>query len=93
MEHYCRCCFWRTACSDRKIREDKQNNKSGWNSDNLLIHYSGTAPQNEYGRISLAEIICRYASAIQEITKIPKEEIRDKILSFDSFKVRKSNWR
>ena len=76
---------------NRKIREDKQNNKSGWNSDNLLIHYSGTAPQNEYGRISLAEIICRYASAIQEITKIPKEEIRDKILSFDSFKVRKSN--
>ena len=78
---------------NRKIREDKQNNKSGWNSDNLLIHYSGTAPQNEYGRISLAEIICRYALAIQEITKLPKEEIRDRILSFDSFKVRKSNRR
>ena len=78
---------------NRKIREDKQNNKSGWNSNNLLIQYSGTSPQNEYGRISLAEIICRYALAIQEITKLPKEEIRDRILSFDSFKVRKSNRR
>ena len=78
---------------NRKIREDKQNNKSGWNSNNLLIQCSGTSPQNEYGRISLAEIICRYALAIQEITKLPKEEIRDRILSFDSFKVRKSNRR
>ena len=58
-----------------------------------MIQYSGTSPQNEYGRISLAEIICRYALAIQEITKLPKEEIRDRILSFDSFKVRKSNRR
>lgn len=78
---------------NKKIREDKQNNKSGWNSNNLLIQCSGTSPQNEYGRISLAEIICRYALAIQEITKLPKEEIRDRILSFDSFKVRKSNRR
>lgn len=81
---------------NKKVRlnkERKDQNKEGWNQKYINVTYRNALGRSQTVKMSLAEIIGRYATAIEKISQgeIKKEYIANRILEFDSLSIRPYN--
>ena len=79
---------------NKKIRleKDKPENERKWKTKHIKITF-GDGNQIEESEISIAEAICRFSIALENMFngKIKREDIRDKILQADNFNIGQGN--
>ena len=79
---------------NKKIRleKDKPENERKWKTKHIKITF-GDGNQIEESEISIAEAICRFSIALENMFngKISKIDIRDKILQADNFNIGQGN--